>query len=117
MLAKKDDIDGGELKIIYDGLSTYNGYKKGNSVKWLEFVVTTYISIDKKDIQFFVWNVQDFIFFVSFHFVSILIDHIFVIARSVTFQNGNNNNTRHNNVKHKKYEHDIRGINIQPSFY
>ena len=35
----------------------------------------------------------------------------------VIFQNGNNNNTRHNNVKHNKYEHDIRGINTQPSFY
>ena len=35
----------------------------------------------------------------------------------VIFQIGNNNNIRHNNVKHRNYGHDIRGINIVPSFY
>ena len=30
---------------------------------------------------------------------------------------GNNSNIAPKNVKKKNYEHEIRGINIQPSFY
>lgn len=49
-------------------------------MNWIKVVVVTHIYAHKQELQIFVQNIQALIFYLTRFLISILIDHIFVIA-------------------------------------
>lgn len=78
VLAKEFDVDEDTSTRSFQIFLKNGIHKKGKHVDWMKVVVVTHLSTHKQDLPFLVQVFQTFIFYVSHHFLSSLIVHIFV---------------------------------------